>query len=202
MTEAEMTLSQNTAFIRHTFNRSVFPAMLSILSVNINVFVDGILVSNKLGSNALAAITFSLPIYYVLCIIGSFFASGTAVCAARAIGDNDPEKSQMYYRSCAGVLFVVSLLVTALGLVLRGPIVAFLCADAAIAPYVDEYVTVTLIGALPKIMLYLPVWYLRLDGKNAPVAVMMAVMSIGNIILDVLFVYVWNMGVSARDLPA
>ena len=196
------TLKQNDVFLKDTFNKSVFPAMLAILSANINVFVDGILVSNKLGSNALAAITISLPIYYVLCIIGSFFASGTAVNAARAIGDNDPEKSRMYYRTCVIALVGVSFLVTAVGLIFIRPIVSVLCSDPDIAGYVYEYAFITLIGALPKILMYLPVWYLRLDGRNGAVALLMAVMSVGNIVLDVLLVYVLDMGVFGAGLAS
>lgn len=202
MTEVGNSLKQNDVFLKNTFRLSVFPAMLSILSANINVFVDGILVSNKLGSNALAAITLSLPVYYALCIIGSFFASGTAVNAARAIGDNDPEKSRMYYRTCVASLFIVSVIVTVLGTVFCRPIVSYLCSDKDISGYVYDYVFITLLGALPKIMLYIPVWYLRLDGQNAAVALLMGVMSVGNIVLDVLFVYVLNMGVFGAGLAS
>ena len=202
MSVAESSLKQNTDFLKTTFGKSIFPSMLAILSVNINVFVDGILVSNKLGSNALAAINLSLPLYLTLCIIGSFFASGTAINAARAIGDNDPEKSQMYYRTCVVVLFFSSIIVTILGLIFNKQIVSFLCSDENIRSYVSQYVIITLIGALPKIMLYIPFWYLRLDGKNSEVAIIMAVMSIGNIILDVFFVYFLNMGVFGAGLAS
>ena len=57
-------------------------------------------------------------------------------------------------------------------------------------------------SALPKIMIYVPFWYLRLDGKNAAVTVMMSVMSVGNIVLDFLFVYVWDMGVFGAGLAS
>ncbi len=202
MNEKDTTLKQNVSFLQNTFNKAIFPAMLSLLSVSINVFVDGILVSNKLGADALAAVSISLPVYLFLCIIGSFFASGTAINAARAIGDNDPEKSQMYYRTCIVVLFFISIFVTVLGLILCNSITDFLCTDQNISKYVSDYVWITLLGALPKIMLYVPFWYLRLDGKNKAVAVIMAVMAFGNIILDVLFVFYLNMGVFGAGLAS
>lgn len=202
MDEKDTTLKQNVSFLQNTFNKAIFPAMLSLLSVSINVFVDGILVSNKLGGDALAAVSISLPVYLFLCIIGSFFASGTAINAARAIGDNDPEKSQMYYRTCIVVLFFISIFVTVLGLLFCNTITSFLCTDRNISGYVRDYVWITLLGALPKIMLYVPFWYLRLDGKNKAVAVIMAVMAFGNIILDVLFVFYLNMGVFGAGLAS
>lgn len=202
MAVSDPILKQNTDFLKDAFRKSIFPSMLSILSANINVFVDGILVGNRLGTNALAAINLSLPIYLAMCIIGSFFSSGTAILSARAIGDDDPEKSQMYYRTGIVSLFFVSLFVTAGSLLLRNPIVSFLCSDEAIRPYVMEYAVISFIGALPKIMLYIPFWYLRLDGKNNAVALVMGVMSIGNILLDLAFVYQLDMGVFGAGLAS
>ena len=44
-------LKQNSDFITSAYCKAVFPGMLAILSVNINVFVAGILVGNRIGEN-------------------------------------------------------------------------------------------------------------------------------------------------------
>lgn len=200
--EHDTLLKQNTDFLKNMFRKAVFPCMLTILSVNINVFVDGILVANRIGADALTAVNVCLPLYLALCVVGSFLASGTAINAAREIGRNDREESRRYYSDCVVGSFFASVMITVIGLACSDAIVAFLCSDASIRPFVKEYVVITLIGALPKIMIYVPFWYLRLDGKNAAVTVMMSVMSVGNIILDVLFVYVWDMGVFGAGLAS
>lgn len=195
-------LKQNTDFIKSTFKKAIVPCLLSILSANINVFVDGILVGNKIGADALAAINLSLPLFLAMCVVGSFFSSGTAINAASEIGKNNTTKSLNYYRTCVMCLFIVSVLITVFGLLLREPLVMLLCSDEVIRPYVMEYVVITLIGTIPKIMIYIPLWYLRLDGKNLDVLVMMGVMSVGNVILDILFVYVLNWGVFGAGLAS
>ena len=200
--EQDDILKQNTDFLKSMFQKAVFPCMLTVLRANINVFVDGILVANRIGADALAAVNLSLPLYLALCVIGSFLASGTAINAAREIGRNNSEESRRYYNDCVAGSFFASVIITVIGLVCREALVAFLCSDVSIRPYVREYVVITLIGALPKIMIYVPLWYLRLDGKNAAVTVMMSVMSVGNIVLDFLFVYVWDMGVFGAGLAS
>lgn len=52
-----------------------------------------------------------------------------------------------------------------------------------------DYTAVTLAGALPKILIYVPFWFLRMDGRGKLVAWMMLVMGGGNILLDLLFLY-------------
>lgn len=98
--EHDTLLKQNTDFLKNMFRKSVFPCMLTILSVNVNVFVDGILVANRIGADALAAINLSLPLYLALCVVGSFLVSGTAINAAQEIGRNNREESWRYYSDC------------------------------------------------------------------------------------------------------
>lgn len=200
--QTETGLTQNAAFIRGAYRKAVVTGMLSILSTNINVFVDGILLGNRIGEDALAAINLSMPVYLVLCVVGSFFAAGTEIPAARAIGVGDATRRDAFFRTGFNASVVVSLVVTFLALTFRGPLSAFLCADEAIRPYVTQYVTITMIGALPVIVIYIPFWYLRLDGKNREIAVMMVGMATINIVLDVLFVHYMDMELFGAGLAS
>ncbi len=198
----ESGLAQNAAFIRDTYRKAVITGMLSILSVNINVFVDGILVGQRIGPAALASINLSLPVYLALCVLGSFLAAGTEIPAARAIGIGDTGKRDALFRTGLNASVLVSVIITLLGLCFRGPLVSFLCPDLSAREYVMQYVVITIIGALPKIVIYIPFWYLRLDGKNADVTLMMVGMTVINIVLDILFVYYLDMGVFGAGLAS
>ena len=200
--QRESGLRQNAAFIRDTYRKAVVTGMLAILSVNINVFVDGILVGRRIGPDALAAINLSMPVWWALCVVGAFLAAGTEIPAARAIGFGDARRRDACFNTGLNASVLASLALTALALALRGPLVAFLCPDEAIREYVMQYVVITMIGALPKIVIYIPFWYLRLDGKNADVSLMMAGMAGINIALDVWFVYYMDMGVFGAGLAS
>ncbi len=180
----------------------MIPCILSILSGNINILVDGVLVGQRLGTDALAAINFSLPVYLILCIAGSFVVSGTAICASEAIGNNQSQQAQKLYQMAIFWCTLISALIMAVGLLFLKPIAAFLCADQAIMPLVKEYVGITLVGSLPKILIYIPFWFLRLDGRNGKVTVMMVVMGAGNVLLDVLFLYGMDLGVFGAGLAS
>ena len=73
MTEKrEKVLQQDEQFLKNAYKKAVLPCILSMLSGNINILVDGILVGQKAGSNSLAAINLCVPVYLVLCVIGSY----------------------------------------------------------------------------------------------------------------------------------
>lgn len=67
-------LRQDEAFLRRAFHRALLPCVLSILSENINILVDGILVGQRIGTDGLSAISLCVPVYLVLCVAGSFWS--------------------------------------------------------------------------------------------------------------------------------
>ena len=89
--EGEAMLRQDDAFLRRSFHRSLLPCILSILSSNINILVDGIIVGQRIGIDGLSAISLCVPVYLVLCVVGSFIVSGSATQASRAIGRQDED---------------------------------------------------------------------------------------------------------------
>ena len=195
-------LGQSRAFLRKAYRGALLPCMLSILSGCVNIIADGVIVGQLIGSAGLTAINLCVPVYLVLCILGSFFVSGTAISASNEIGQDNSEKAQQYYGVALLMCLVSSLAMAAVGVFFSDGIAQALCQDQEVSRMVRDYTSVTLIGALPKIMIYIPFWFLRLDGKNKTVTVMMAVMGIGNILLDLLFLYVMDMGVYGAALAS
>lgn len=195
-------LGQSRGFLRKAYNAALIPCMLSILSGCVNIIADGIIVGQRIGPNGLTAINLCVPVYLILCILGSFFVSGAAISASNEIGKDNSEAAQKFYGIALVMCLISSAVMAVCGLFLSGTIASLLCGDPEVVPMVRDYTRVTLVGALPKIMIYMPFWFLRLDGKNKTVTAMMAVMGIGNILLDLLFLFVLEMGVYGAALAS
>ncbi len=189
-------LRQDEIFLRKAFHRSLLPCILSILSGNINILVDGILVGQRIGTDGLSAISLCVPVYLILCVIGSFIVSGTAIQASKSIGRQDDAMGQALYSTSVWLCLIASAVVTIIGLASCRPLSVALCGDeAALVPLVYGYASVTIIGALPKILVYVPFWFLRMDGRASLVTWMMLVMGGGNAALDYIFLYPLDMGI-------
>ena len=169
--------------------------MLSILAGYLNILADGILVGQYIGIKGLAAINFCVPLYLLLCVIGSFWVSGTAISASEEIGKNNMEKAQLYYGTCLSVCVISSFVATIIGILTLPSVASTLSADEEIRSMIQSYAGVTFVGALPKILIYIPFWYLRLEGKNKSVTIMMVIMGAGNVVLDFFFLNGLKMGV-------
>lgn len=197
-----MELKQNEQFLKKAYNRALIPCILSVLSGNVNILADGIIVGQKLGTNALAAINFSVPVYLVLCIAGSFLVAGMAICASEAIGKNQMDRAQKLYQLSIFWCIAAAVFITALGMLFLPQLSGFFCPDEKIRPLAAEYMAVTLAGALPKILIYIPFWFLRLDGRNGQVTAMMVTMGAGNVALDLLFLQIFGWGILGAALAS
>ena len=58
----------------------------SILSNCATIIADGIIVGRKIGTDGLTAISLCVPVYLILCVLGSLFVSGAFTAAPNEIG--------------------------------------------------------------------------------------------------------------------
>lgn len=90
-------LFQSKDFLKKAYRGALIPCMLSILSGCANIIADGMIVGQLIGAVGLTAINLCMPVYLVLCILGSFFVSGAAISASNEIGQDNDEQAQKYY---------------------------------------------------------------------------------------------------------
>lgn len=194
-------MEKGNDFLHNVYVKAIFPNMIALLGGTINVFVDGILVGRKMGELGMAAVNQSLAVYLIICTIGSLFAAGASAESAHAIGKSDVEKGKAYFSISvelallSGLLFcgISSLFVPQLARMLGAPTTYDL---------VESYIRIILFGGIFKILLYIPYFYLRLEGKMRQSATAMLTMTILNIVLDYIFLFPMDMGVAGSALAS
>lgn len=169
--------------------------MIAILGGTINVFVDGILVGQKMGDMGLAAINQSLAVYLILCTIGSLFAAGASAESAHAMGQRDVKRAKEYFEIAVEMAFIISVVFCLSG-VLLSPVLAGMLGTETTKELIETYIRITFVGGVFKVLLYIPYYYLRLAGKMKQAASAMTLMTVLNIILDYIFLFPMNMGIA------
>lgn len=181
--------------IQKLYLKSLPPNILAVLGGTVNVLVDSVLVGRKLGETGLTAVNQSLTVYLLFCTLGSLIASGCVYKSAVAVGNNQIEEAQKYYKYALTYGVVLSIIVCILGVVCVSPIARILSTELTYE-YVRKYLTVTILGGEFKVLLYIPFFYLRLEGKNVQSAFTMTFMMLLNMVLDILFLFVFDFGIT------
>lgn len=192
-------MKQNEIFLKSTYYRYLPPTMLSILGSTISVIIDGILIGNLVGEEGLLAVNICFPLYLFFYTIGSLIASGGSILSAQALGRNDVGASRGIMGSATLLSLIASVAVVVTGLIGLRPLMNLLSGGRSI-PGFSEYVFLIVCSAIPKIMLYIPAFYLRLAGKNFQMAGVMSLIVVLNLLLDVVFMYFLHMGIAGAAL--
>jgi len=188
-------MEQRDNLLRSVYIKAVLPNMIAILGGTINVFVDGILIGQKMGDLGIAAVNQSLAVYLIMCTIGSLFAAGASAESAHALGQRNLEKAKTYFSLAVEAAFVISVVFSIVG-ILISPTLAQILGSESTRELIEIYIRITFGGGIFKIMLYIPYFYLRLEGKMKQAAFAMTLMTVINIVLDYVFLFPMNMGIA------
>jgi Na+-driven multidrug efflux pump len=176
--------------------------MFSVLGGTINALIDSVFVSQKLGGDGLAAINVSMPVYLLICTLGSLIAGGASTASAQAGGKDDMEKAEEIYQQSFVFSVAVSLGVAVICAILCRPIAFLLAGSSGLYDYVYSYCIVIILGMVFTVLLYFPSYYLQLDGKADSIAVMFYIAIGTDIILDYLLMYSYDMGMRGAALAS
>ncbi len=170
------------------------PMTLSMLLIMMYNIADSIWVSG-LGADALSAIGFVTPLYIILVGLGNGVAAGTNSLISRSIGaENYPQANNA---ALHGILLsiVISVICTVIIIVFMVPILEILGAGSTMQYALDYiYVIFGLLFAFVFEELLSAIFRSEGDARRATGAI--AVTAVVNMVLDPLFIYVFNMGIA------
>lgn len=174
--------------------RNLVPSILTMIFLSFYTTIDGFFVSRYAGSDALAGINIVIPITCVIFGVAVMLATGAGAIIGAYLGKKEPEAASGVFSFMCVVLVVFSILFTALGVAFLKPIAVLLGSSDRLMEHVLPYALVVFLGTLPMAFKLFFEYLVRSDG-NPKVGLAMSVTGLVlNILLDYLFVGVFQMG--------
>ncbi len=177
------------------------PAIVAqIVNVLYNM-VDRIYIGNMAnGSDAMAALSISLPLITLITAFTRLLGSGGAPLCAIKMGEKDLEGAQKIMTNSFVMLIACSIVITVVTLLFQEPLLMMFGADAVTLPLAKQYVTIYVIGTIfVQISLGMNS-YITTQGFAKMSMITVLVGAILNIILDPIFIFGFNMGVQGAAL--
>ena len=177
------------------YKQYLMPSILTSLALALNEFVDCMLVSNLLGSDALAVANLGCPVILLIAAFYVLLGNGGSILYAIFLGKWDRRSAGKVFRlsltlsAGGGILFLL------IGILLKEPVTEMLCADASLLPTYQSYYRVLLYSA-PVLMLTLTfVSFLPPSGAPVIATIVNIVANGTNLIMDVVYIKFLKMGV-------
>lgn len=176
----------------------LFPLIVSYMVVQINLLADTIWCSG-LGSDASSAVSAMSPLYWIISDIGTGLGVGASVSIARSIGAGDRERANELCRQMAIFSIFASAVVTVILLMILRPGIHLIGADDVGQGCVD-YMMPMILCSVFIIMDGVFAGLIRAEGAAKRVMILLMSVSVINMILDPILIYVFDMGLMGAGL--
>ena len=176
------------------------PVFLSQLFQQLYNTADSLIVSNFLGDNALAAVSASGPLIFLLISFFAGAASGVGVAIARYFGAGDYDKVSRTVHTAVLLGLISSLILTVIGVLFTPTLLLWMDTDPEVLPDAIGYFRCYFAGVGAGVMYNTFTGIMNALGDSKRPLYFLIVSSVTNVILDLLFVAVLRWGVWSAAL--
>lgn len=162
--------------------------------------VDSLIVGNFIGNDALAAVSSSGNLIFLLVGFFNGIAMGAGVVISKYFGAKDYKKLQIAIHTDVAFGLVASVLLTILGIIFTPQILILMGTPESVLPNSILYFRIYFTGATAVVMYNIAVGILQAVGDSRHPLYYLIVSSIVNVILDLFFVAVLGLGVGSAAL--
>lgn len=174
--------------------RFVLPSILMMIFTSIYSVVDGLFVSNFVGTTAFAAVNLIYPLTMMMSSVGFMLGTGGTAIIGKTLGEKRQEDASRYFTMLMGAVILFGVVLAVLGILLLRPVSILLGAEGALLEDCLRYGRVMLV-ALPFFMLQVAFQELFVVAEKAKLGLAVTVLSgVANMVLDALFVAGFHWG--------
>ncbi len=176
------------------------PMFLGNLFQQLYNTVDSLIVGNFLGSEALAAVTSSGSLIFLMVGFFNGIAMGAGVIISKYFGAKDYDNLKRAVHTDVAFGLVAGGLLTVIGMILAPQMLIWMGTPADVLPNSIAYFRTYFMGSIAFVMYNIVMGILQATGDSKHPLYYLILSSIINVILDLLFVGVFHWGVASAAL--
>lgn len=176
------------------------PAIVGMIVNALYNTVDRIYIGNKIGQLGIAGITVSFPIMIIIMAFAMLIGFGSTSLLSIRLGEKKREEARQITGNAIVLLFAISVILTILGTIFLEPMLETFGASADVLPYSKDYLRIIIFGIVFQSLGFGMNNQVRALGSPKIAMVTMIVGAGINIILDPIFIFVFNWGMKGAAL--
>lgn len=176
------------------------PLLLGNLLQQIYFIADSIVVGQLIGSDALAAVGASTAVTVILIFFFQGVSSGAGVLISQFIGAGEPQKMKTVIKAASIFVVIAGGISSIIGLIFAKEILIMMSVPEQVLHQSYLYLAVSFGGMLPMLVYNMGAAIMQAMGDSKTPLYYLAIASVINIILDIVFVSAFGMGVEGTAL--
>ncbi len=176
--------------------RFTIPSIIMMICTSVYSIVDGLFVSNYVGTTPFAALNLMMPLLMGISTVGFMIGTGGSALVAIKLGEGEWEKANAYFSMLIYILIGIGLAVAVTAFLLMRPIAYAIGATDAMIEYCVLYGRILCVS-LTGFMLQIAFQSFFIVAEKPELSLKMSLISgITNVILDYLFIVVFGWGLA------
>jgi putative MATE family efflux protein len=170
------------------------PASIGILVMSLNILIDTVFVGNWIGSTAIAAINVVLPVSFFIAALGMAIGIGGSSIISRALGAENRKNALKTFGNQISLTLILTIGLVIFGLLFVNSLIPAFGGKGDIFEPAKIYYTIVLYGVPFLALCMMGNTVIRAEGKPKFAMIAMIIPSVGNLLLDYIFINQMNMG--------
>lgn len=176
--------------------RFAAPTVITMIISSVYSIVDGFFVSNYVSKNAFASVNLIMPIVMAISCVGFMLSAGGSALVAKTLGEGKRKHANELFSMLVYVTIAAGILFSIVGFVFMPQLAQFAGADAALIADCVRYGRILLVGNT-AFMLQITFQSFFIVAEKPKLSLLMSVCGgVTNIVLDFLFIYVFEWGIT------
>ena len=199
---ASQNQDMGTGSIKKQMVQMAVPAVVAqVINLLYNI-VDRIYIGHipEIGGLALTGVGLFTPILMLITAFSMLAGSGGAPLAAIAMGEGNREKAEKIMGNCFALLMVLAVVLTILFYSFCPDLIQLFGGSDATLPYALEYANIYIFGSVFVLIVMGMNRFIGTQGFAKTCMLTTVIGAVINIVLDPIFIFVLNMGVSGAAL--
>lgn len=176
--------------------KQAVPASIGILVMSLNILVDTIFVGQWIGATAIAAINVVLPVSFFIAALGMAIGIGGSSIISRALGADNKNKALKTFGNQITLTLLLTISMVILGLWFTDFIVPAFGGKGNILQPAKIYYVIVLYGVPFLALSMMGNTVIRAEGKPKFAMYAMMIPSVGNLVLDYIFINLLDFGMA------
>lgn len=191
-----MTIQLSDHFTYKKIVRYVLPSILMMIFTSLYGIVDGFFVSNFVGKSAFAAVNLMMPVLLGICSVGFMLGTGGSAIVSKTLGEGKKELAHKYFSMIVYATIILGLVFALLGIFLARPLAQLFGAEGELLESCVVYARI-LFAFLPAYMLQVLFQSFFVVAEKPDYSLKVCLVAgIANMILDYVFIALFNWGLS------
>ena len=176
------------------------PTIAMTVFMSFYTMVDGLFVSNLIGTNALSAINLTAPIIQLVTAISTMLATGGSAVIMKKMGEQRSKEAREDFTFLILVNILVGFVMSGLGFLLMDRIFAGMSLSGEVEGYCVEYLSRYLIFTIPILLMNNFTLYMIASEKATLSLICSVTGGVLNMVLDYVFIAGFHMGISGAAI--